>query len=73
MKNLTLIIRILLGTVFITFALNHWFKFLPNPPLSPAAVAFVTGDALADTEPLLAAFGLRLTPLREGLCSYLKP
>jgi uncharacterized protein YbjT (DUF2867 family) len=49
-----------------------FLQVLPNPPLSPAAVAFVTGDALADTGPLVAAFGLRLTPLREGLSTYLK-
>jgi uncharacterized protein YbjT (DUF2867 family) len=45
---------------------------LPKPPLSPEAVDFATGDALADTRPLLAAFDLRLTPLREGLSTYLK-
>jgi nucleoside-diphosphate-sugar epimerase len=48
-------------------------QFLPNPPLSPDAVEFVTGDALADTSNLLEAFDLRLTPLREGLATYLAP
>jgi uncharacterized protein YbjT (DUF2867 family) len=46
-------------------------RLLPRPPLSPGAVDFLTGDALADTGPMEAAFGLRLTPLREGLASYL--
>ena len=46
-------------------------QLLPKPPLSPSAVDFVTGDALADTEPLLEAFDLTLTPLREGLGTYL--
>jgi NADH dehydrogenase len=47
-------------------------QVLPRPPLSPAAVDFATGDALADTGPLLAAFpDLRLRPLREGLATYL--
>jgi NADH dehydrogenase len=46
-------------------------QFLPKPPLSPRAVAFVTGDALADTGPLLAAFDLNLRSLREGLGTYL--
>ncbi len=44
---------------------------LPKPPLSPDAVEFLTGDALADTGPLLDAFDTRLTPLREGLSTYL--
>lgn len=45
---------------------------LPTPPLSPGAVDFLLGDALADTGPLLRAFpGLRLRPLREGLAAYL--
>jgi NADH dehydrogenase len=44
---------------------------LPKPPLSPDAVDFLTGDALADTGPLLEAFDIRLTPLREGLSTYL--
>lgn len=51
-----------------------FLQVLPKPPLSPAAVDFATGDALADTAPLLEAFpGLRLTPLREGLSTYLGP
>jgi uncharacterized protein YbjT (DUF2867 family) len=47
-------------------------QVLPNPPLSPEAVDFATAGAVADTGPLLEAFeGLRLTPLRVGLASYL--
>jgi uncharacterized protein YbjT (DUF2867 family) len=45
---------------------------LPKPPLSPDAVDFLTGDAVADTGALLQAFNIRLTPLREGLASYLQ-
>ena len=49
-----------------------FLQLLPEPPLSPDAVDFLTGDAVADTGPLLAAFpDLRLTPLREGLATYL--
>lgn len=44
---------------------------LPRPPLSPRAVDFLLEDALANTGPLVEAFDLRLTPLREGLKSYL--
>jgi uncharacterized protein YbjT (DUF2867 family) len=46
-------------------------RVLPRPPLSPDAVDFLTGDAVADTGPLLRAFPMRLTPLREGLATYL--
>ena len=53
---------------------GFFLQALPKPPLSPDAVDFLTGDALADTGPLLRAFqGLRLTPLREGLTRYLVP
>jgi len=49
-------------------------QFLPKPPISPGVLEFLTSDALADTGPLLRAFpGLRLTPLREGLATYLGP
>ena len=47
---------------------------VPNRPLSPDAVTFITMDALADNSALLRAFPtLRLTPLREGLATYLAP
>jgi uncharacterized protein YbjT (DUF2867 family) len=51
---------------------GFFLRILPRPPLSPDAVDFATGDALSDTGALLAAFDLRLTPLREGLATYLK-
>jgi NADH dehydrogenase len=50
---------------------GFFLQALPRPPLSPEAVDFATGDALADTGPLLRAFDLRLTPLRDGLSTYL--
>jgi uncharacterized protein YbjT (DUF2867 family) len=46
-------------------------QVLPKPPLSPDAVDFLIGDALADNGPLLGAFDIELTPLREGLATYL--
>jgi uncharacterized protein YbjT (DUF2867 family) len=52
---------------------GFFLQALPRPPLSPDAVSFVTGDALADTASLIEAFDLRLTPLREGLATYLSP
>ena len=48
-------------------------RFLPKPPLSPDAVDFLTGDALADNTALLNAFDVELTPLGEGLFTYLPP
>lgn len=51
---------------------SFFLQFLPMPPLSPEAVDIAMQEALADTAPLLAAFDLRLTPLREGLGTYLK-
>jgi NADH dehydrogenase len=49
-------------------------RILPKPPLSPDAVDFATGDAVADTGPLFEAFpGLRLRTLDEGLAVYLEP
>jgi NADH dehydrogenase len=47
---------------------------LPKRPLSPDAVTFITMDALADNTALRRAFpDLRLTPLRDGLATYLAP
>ena len=49
-----------------------FLQALPAPPLSPDAVDFLTGDAVADTGPLLAAFpDVTLTPLADGLATYL--
>lgn len=44
---------------------------LPKRPLSPDAVDFITHDALADNSNLVRVFTPRLTPLREGLATYL--
>jgi uncharacterized protein YbjT (DUF2867 family) len=53
--------------------LAGWFlQALPRPPFSPDAVDLLTGDALADTGSLVEAFGIRLTPFREGLGTYLR-
>jgi NADH dehydrogenase len=46
-------------------------QVLPRPPLTPDAVDFLTEDAVADVDPLVRAFGIELTPLREGLATYL--
>src|SRR6185436_19709913 len=51
------------------------FQLIPfgTKPLSPDAVTFITMDALADNTALLKAFpDLKLTPLKEGLATYLR-
>jgi NADH dehydrogenase len=48
-------------------------RWLPNPPLTPDAVDFINQPATVDLEPLLARLPRRLTPLEEGLATYLAP
>ena len=42
MKILTVIIRVLLGLVFVVFGSNGFLQFLPMPPLPPG----ITGEFL---------------------------
>ena len=44
---------------------------MPGRPLTPDAVEFITLDALADPAEVQAALGVRVTPLREALETYL--
>jgi NADH dehydrogenase len=44
---------------------------LPAPPLSADAVEFIVAPAVADTANLQRVLSPRLTPLREGLATYL--
>jgi NADH dehydrogenase len=46
-------------------------KLLPSPPLTPDAVDFINQPATVDVTPLLERMPRRLTPLDEGLASYL--
>ncbi len=46
-------------------------SYLPQPPLTPAAVDFINQPATVDNRPLLERMPRRLTPLAEGLASYL--
>jgi NADH dehydrogenase len=48
-------------------------QLLPGPPLTPDAIDFITMDALADSSELVESLGLRLTPFRESLATYLAP
>jgi NADH dehydrogenase len=54
--------------------LGAWpLQFLPEPPLTPDAVDFVNQPATVDLGPLLERMPRRLTPLEEGLATYLGP
>lgn len=44
---------------------------LPSPPLTPDAVDFINQPATVDVTPLLERMPRRLTPLDEGLATYL--
>lgn len=44
---------------------------LPSPPMTPSAIDFVNQPATVDVGPLLERMPLRLTPLDEGLSTYL--
>lgn len=48
-------------------------QYLPGRPLTPDAVEFVTMDAIADPSELERTLGVRMTPLREALETYLAP
>jgi uncharacterized protein YbjT (DUF2867 family) len=54
--------------------LGTWpLQFLPEPPLTPGAVDFINQPATVDLSPLLERMPRRLTPLEEGLATYLGP
>ncbi len=46
-------------------------QFAPGRPLTPDAVDFITMDALADPSEIEGALGIKVTPLREALGTYL--
>jgi uncharacterized protein YbjT (DUF2867 family)/ligand-binding SRPBCC domain-containing protein len=48
-------------------------RLLPEPPLTPDAVDFINQPATVDIQPLLSRMPRRLTPLDEGLATYLPP
>ena len=55
-----------LGKLLATF-----LQLLPGPPLTPDAIDFITHEAVADNSELERVFAPKLTPLREGLATYL--
>ena len=46
---------------------------MPVPPLTPAALDFINQPAVVDNRPVLRRMPRRLTPLDEGLATYLGP
>lgn len=46
-------------------------QFAPGRPLTPDAVDFITADAVAAPSEIAAKLGLKTTPLREGLATYM--
>lgn len=46
-------------------------SILPSPPLSADAIDFITGSAVADNSALMRVLKPQLTPLRDGLTTYL--
>jgi hypothetical protein len=46
-------------------------QMLPGPPLTPDAIDFIVSPAVADNSDLERVFAPKLTPLREGLATYL--
>jgi uncharacterized membrane protein YphA (DoxX/SURF4 family) len=47
MRTATLIARILLGLIFVVFGLNGFLRFIPQPEMPQAAIAFFGGLAAA--------------------------
>jgi hypothetical protein len=46
---------------------------LPTPPMTPDAIDFVVASAPVDTDLLRQRLPRRLSPLAEGLATYLSP
>jgi NADH dehydrogenase len=56
---------------FIGKAIGTITSVLPSPPLSADAIDFITESAVADNSTLMRVLSPTLTPLREGLATYL--
>ncbi len=46
-------------------------QFAPGKPLTPDAVDFITADAVANGTAIRDKLGLKVTPLRDGLATYM--
>jgi uncharacterized protein YbjT (DUF2867 family) len=62
---------ILHAPVFLMKLAARPLTLLPTPPLTPDAVDFVVQSAEVDTGPLREALPTKLTPLAQGLATYL--
>ncbi len=49
-----------------------FLQYLPNAPLSPGAVDFITMGERVDQRPTEETFGIKFRSLEEGLRQYLK-
>ncbi len=58
--------------VFLGKTIGAFAAILPSPPLSADAIDFITEPAVADNTKLNEVLKPRLTPLREGLATYLR-
>jgi hypothetical protein len=56
---------------FVMRAAAALLQFAPGRPLTPDAVDFICQDAIADNGDVEHRLGIRLTPLAEGLATYL--
>lgn len=57
--------------VFVGKTIGVLASILPSPPLSADAIDFITHPAVADNSALMRVLKPQLTPLREGLATYL--
>ena len=58
MKIATIIVRVLLGLIFVVFGSNGFLHFIPTPPMQGASAAFV--GAMADTGYLKAVAAFQI-------------
>jgi len=64
--------RLLIASpAFVMKAVASVVRFLPGPPLTPDGIDFIMGDALADPTKVQETLGVKVTPLREALATYL--
>ena len=52
-------------------AVAGFLQFAPGRPLTPDAIEFITGDALADPAEAERVLGIKMTPLYEALATYM--
>lgn len=64
--------RLLLPSpLFVMKLVASLLQFAPGRPLTPDAVEFIAGDAVADPKEIEQKLGIKTTPLREALATYM--